>query len=760
MLSRLTDLCITRSGKWITLAIWLVFAGVIIGLSPSLDTSANMADFLPDEAESTKAYELSAGRFASQGIPVIVVFRNEDGLSGDDYVTETNFYHWLSDSEISKNIISVLSISKTPEARQELISPDNTTMTVLVNFSGSPTSDLFKDSVKDIRDQVRQIETGSLQIKVGGPGGLLQDLIKVFENIDGLLLIVTAVLVLVLLSAIYRAPVVALTPLIVVGLVLQVSQGLLANISSFSDFLRVNGQATGIMTVVLFGSGTDYCLFVSSRFREELRQVDDVHEAMKRTMDGIGIAVACAGGTIIIATGLLLFSALRSYQTLGPVIGLGVLVMTVAALTLVPAVLTIFGRFSFWPFRPKFSVNQPMTNSSGGIYSKIGKFVMNKPIGTLIVCVVVLGSFITGIFTLERSFDSLDSLPGNTESVQSFEMLRSGFSPGKISPTQVYVSLGNGKTVRQSLDIVDSISLRFYEHEAVSGVISPSRPYGMMGPGGEKYVELTFDDIARIKFEKSDPGYGLDFLSRYERYVSVDGEIALVELILKDNPYGSEAMDSIPELRTLADRLESEFRLGEGQILIGGETSEQYDTRLVGDRDTNLVLPLILLAIFIVLMLLLKSLVAPIYLVATIAFTYFSTLGLSMLIFKFGLNHEVITPSLPFFLFVFLNALGVDYNIYLMSRVREEAKKSNLDDAVEKALSNTGGVITSAGLILAGTFSALIALPLLDLMQLGIAVAVGVLMDTFITRTLIVPAIIKLLGRWNWWPNDIRVTTS
>ena len=755
MLSKLTDLCITRSGKWITLAIWLVLAGVIIGLSPSLDTSANMADFLPDEAESTKAYELSAGRFASQGIPVIVVFRNEDGLSDDDYVTETNFYHWLSNSEISKNIISVLSISKIPEARQELISPDNTTMTVLVNFSGSPTSDLFKDSVKDIRDQVRQIETESLQIKVGGPGGLLQDLIKVFENIDGLLLIVTAVLVLVLLSAIYRAPVVALAPLIVVGLVLQVSQGLLANISSFSDFLRVNGQATGIMTVVLFGSGTDYCLFVSSRFREELRQVDDVHEAMKRTMDGIGIAVACAGGTIIIATGLLLLSALRSYQTLGPVIGLGVLVMTVAALTLVPAVLTIFGRFSFWPFRPKFSVNQPMTNSSGGIYSKIGKFVMNKPIGTLIVCVVVLGSFITGIFTLERSFDSLDSLPRNTESVQSFEMLRSGFSPGQISPTQVYVSLGNGKKVRESLDIVDRISLRFYEHEGVSGVISPSRPYGMMSPIDKKQVEETLS-----KIEKGDPGYGLDFLSRYKRYVSIDEEIALVELILKDNPYGSEAMDSIPELRTLADRLESEFRLGEGQILIGGETSEQYDTRLVGDRDTNLVLPLILLAIFIVLMLLLKSLVAPIYLVATIAFTYFSTLGLSMLIFKFGLNHEVITPSLPFFLFVFLNALGVDYNIYLMSRVREEAKKSNLDDAVEKALSNTGGVITSAGLILAGTFSALISLPLLDLMQLGIAVAVGVLMDTFITRTLIVPAIIKLLGRWNWWPNDIRVSTS
>ena len=181
MLSKLTDLCITKSGKWITLVIWLVFASVVIGLSPSLDTSANTADFLPDDVESTKAYELSASRFASQGIPVIVVFRNENGLSLDDYKIETDFNRWLSDNEISKNIVSIVSITKIPEAKQELISPDNTTMTLLVNFSGSPTSDIFKNSVTSIREQVRQIETESLQIKVGGPGGLLQDLIKVFE---------------------------------------------------------------------------------------------------------------------------------------------------------------------------------------------------------------------------------------------------------------------------------------------------------------------------------------------------------------------------------------------------------------------------------------------------------------------------------------------------------------------------------------------------------------------------------------------------
>ena len=239
------------------------------------------------------------------------------------------------------------------------------------------------------------------------------------------------------------------------------------------------------------------------------------------------------------------------------------------------------------------------------------------------------------------------------------------------------------------------------------------------------------------------------------RFVSADGRAARIEVVLKENPFSGEALDAVPELRTLARQSARSLGLPEGSVLVGGDTAESYDTRTAGDRDSLVVLPLILLAIGVVLALLLRSLIAPLYLMASIAFTYFATLGLAVFVFVLLMGHAGVGPAVPFFLFVFLNALSVDYNIYLMSRIREEAPRAPLKDATRHALARTGPVITSAGLILAGTFSALMTLPLQDLLQLGFGVAVGVLIDTFITRTLIVPALVTLIGRWNWWPSRI-----
>jgi len=226
-----------------------------------------------------------------------------------------------------------------------------------------------------------------------------------------------------------------------------------------------------------------------------------------------------------------------------------------------------------------------------------------------------------------------------------------------------------------------------------------------------------------------------------------------IDLVLEENPFSREALDAVPDLRSLARQTGASLGLSPGSLLIGGDTAEAYDTRTAGNRDSLVVLPLILLAIGLVLAVLLRSLIAPLYLMATIAFTYFATLGLSVAVFILIFDHVGIGYAVPFFLFVFLNALSVDYNIYLMSRIREEARRSPLKHATRYALARTGPVITSAGIILAGTFSALMTLPLQDLLQLGFAVAVGVLIDTFITRTLIVPALVALLGRWNWWPS-------
>ena len=246
--------------------------------------------------------------------------------------------------------------------------------------------------------------------------------------------------------------------------------------------------------------------------------------------------------------------------------------------------------------------------------------------------------------------------------------------------------------------------------------------------------------------------------TRAMSYVSKDMSTIRIELVLEGNPYTTEALDFIPRVREIAADASKSLSWQPAVVLVGGQTAEAYDQRSAIDRDTFLILPLILLAIGIILGILLRSIVAPIYLVATIMFTYFATLGLSVLVFENLLGQPELNPVVPFFLFVFLNALGVDYNIYLMSRIREESKKSPLPIAIRNALSQTGGVITSAGLILAGTFSALMVLPLQDIFQLGFAVAAGVIMDTFITRTLIVPALGSLLGDWNWWPGNVRHT--
>jgi RND superfamily putative drug exporter len=524
---------------------------------------------------------------------------------------------------------------------------------------------------------------------------------------------------------------------------MQLSLSIIAFISENSSFLVVNGQSRGVMTVVLFGSGTDYCLFIASRFKEELKRTSSSIDAMRKTMKGIGGAVASAGATIIIASAILLIADLKSYQSMGPVIGIAIVIMTVASLTLVPAILTILGSKAFWPFTPKVNIDTQSEQTT--IYGKIGSIVLKKPIFTLLATGGALGIFIFGIVGSEKSFDQLDSLPQNTESVRSFELLRQGFSPGLLSPTNVYIDINKQNHLNTEIaSELDLIALAILKNELVADVSYFGRPFGFNSPIDTDVVleayQTNSTDLQPI-------------VERSQKFTSFNQNMLKYEVVLNINPYSTEALDFIPKLRnTLSKSLDSSSLI-EPNSFVGGETAEAYDTRTAADKDTYLVLPLILIAIGIVLVILLKSLVAPLYLLITIIFTYFSTLGLSIFIFKHIFNQDTVTPGLAFFLFIFLNALGVDYNIYLMSRLKEESAKSPLDRAVLKTLALTGGVITSAGLILAGTFSALMSLPLQDLFQLGFAVAIGVLMDTFITRTLIVPSLVKLLGQWNWWPS-------
>ena len=368
-----------------------------------------------------------------------------------------------------------------------------------------------------IRDRAAALDLPNAELAVGGPGGLIVDLVEVFASIDSFLLIVTVLLVLVLLILIYRSPIVALIPLLGVGLVFQLAGAVGAWVAQQFD-LPISGQTTGIMTVVLFGTGTDYVLFVSARFREELTRHDDKHEAMRRTMRGVGGAVASAGATILIASAALMFATLRSYQTLGPVIAIAVGLMVLAALTLIPAVLTIGGRRAFWPMQPRLNLEaaaQPEGPQDWrrSIYGRIGGVVLRWPRASLAATTAALALLIAGLFAFQPNYDQLASLPDNTESVRSFELLRSGFPAGELSPTRVYVSLPPGEQALdpKRLEQLDSLTLALAGHPAVARAAGPSRPFGTGRPEG------------------GPP-------SARARFVSADGGTARIDVVLTGEP--------------------------------------------------------------------------------------------------------------------------------------------------------------------------------------------------------------------------------
>ena len=533
MFGRLTDFVSSPRGKWMTLVVWVVVAGLLISQLPRLDeaTENEQALFLPRDAEATRAYEFAREHFPSTGTPVLIVFREPGGLGSAAYAAATEMASWLSGPDRPENVTQVLSPDPVTGPQSGLVSADGTTMYVFAEVVGEPADPAFIDTIEAIRDRSASADLPGVEIAVGGPGGLIVDLVGVFSQIDTLLLLVTVLLVLALLVIIYRSPIMATVPLLGVGLVFQLA-GAIAAWYALQFDVPVSGQTTGIMTVVLFGTGTDYVLFVSARFREELTRHEDRHEAMRRTMRGVGGAVASAGVTILVACAALGLATLRSYQALGPVIALAVALMMLAALTLIPAVLTVLGRRAFWPMQPRLeSTTAAQVDWRRSVYGRVGAVVLRRPGLTLAATVLGLGLLLTGLIPYRTNYDQLESLPGNAESVRSFQLLRSGFPAGELSPTRLYVSLppGAGALDPASLEQLDILTLELAGHPAVADASGPSRPLGVDGPPASVMPE----PVAR-------------------RFVSADGRAARIDIVLNDNPFSRGALDAVPQLRTLA----------------------------------------------------------------------------------------------------------------------------------------------------------------------------------------------------------------
>lgn len=772
MLNRITDFSSSPRGKWIVIAIWFLLAVVIVPLAPSLAdvTNNDSSSFLPEGAETTAVEELVDERFPSSTTPAILVFNNPDGLSAEQKAIAEDIGVWAQSDAAPDNVDgeSVVSIFTVPQAADSLVSEDGTMMTMVIGVSGDPTGDDYQEAVRAIRDQVDDLPIG-LDIAVSGPGGLILDLLAVFQQIDVFLTLVTAALVLVLLIIIYRSPVVPFVPLLAVGWVFTLAGSVAASASEQFGFL-VNGQAQGIATVLLFGAGTDYCLFIASRYREELRRIQDKHEAMRVTMRAVGEAIASSAATVLVATFILTFALLRSTSALGPLLSIAIGLMLIAGLTLVPTIVSALGRAAFWPARVAFNPDAAKRDAddASGFWPTVAGLVTRNPTTSLVASIALFGLFSLGLFEYRVTYDSITSLPEGTESREGFEDLRNAFPAGESAPIQVYVLLDDEGGVFANLDAIDELTGLLAEYPDIATVESVTSPLGTRNSGGANQLSAAMDQIpepVRAAIDAGDApqgdgaGVDEDTVQAIGVYVatapfrSADNGIARFDVILDQSPYALAQIEEIGDFRAYARSAADDAGI-DGNVLVGGETATNFDTKQANDRDIRVIIPFILVTIGIILGVLLRSVVAPLYLLGTIVIGYAGTLGLSTALFIYVFNFDGVGSAIPLYLFVFSAALGIDYSIYLMTRIREETRTGSFEEGVQTAVSRTGGVITSAGIILAGTFGALMILPLRDLFQLGLAVAIGVLLDTFVVRTVMVPGIVLLLGKWNWWPSQ------
>ena len=759
-------------GVAIIIIAWIVIAGVIQSVSPSIEevSTNDASEFLPTGTESLDAADLQREKFpAIQGLPAVIIYRNPDGLTDRDMakITEIDATIRERDHPNIALIISDFGSSQfgvggsgqqqgdTQRDSGPEISPDGTAITITVIISGSPADDEFVETVEWLReiDETIEVEIPAT-VHVSGPAGILTDALAVFRTFDFRVSAITIVLVLIILLAIYRSPLLALLPILCVGIALVVAQSIAALLTD-NFGLALNGQVTAIMAVLMFGAGTDFTLFIVSRYREELPAREDRFEAIRATMRAVGPSIASSAGTTAVAMMALILALSGSLKTMGPMLAMAIVVMLIAALTLIPAVLVAMGRVAFWPIKNI----QPNTKPTA-FWPRVANIISQRPGTLLVVTVVAMVALSAGLFEFTPRFSFIDGFPDSVESKAGFKTLQSAYPPGELAPTDVYISK-EGENLLEHLQAVEVVSARLADDPVVDSVTSITRPLGeplsVDMAAIQPLIAMIPDDpqeigalMASLPAEQSQLAGA--FLAG-QRLLSIDRTTTKLEVVLNVDPYNTEAMDAIPRLRATVRNAVEGSTLKGAKAVVGGESATNYDGREVTNRDFLVLSPIVIAAIWIILALLLGSIVAPTYLVFSVVLSFAAALGASVVIFEYIFGHDgTVYDSIPF-IFVFLIALGADYNIYIMSRVREETRKRGLAEGTRYAIMRTGGVITSAGIILAGTFSVLTTFPLLNLFQLGFTVMLGILLDTFVVRAIMVPAIVMKLGELNWWPS-------
>ncbi|WP_256760139.1 MMPL family transporter [Cohnella sp. WQ 127256] len=714
-----------KRSKWITLLVWIVAAGLLSVLLPSVKSEENNnAPNLNSSKPSVQADAIAEREFPSGAdIPALIVWHREGGLTDSDLQNVQKLSEKLTTSPVAhQTSVPPLHQLPLPAIKGEL-SKDGSTLVSPVLFSKQADTDQLKEGITKLKDYTLDLfgedpfavannSSDQLSARVTGPVGIQIDATGLFKNADVSLLIGTVLLVLVLLLLIYRSPVLALIPLVAVGFAYGVINPILGWMAH-EGWIVVDSQAISIMTVLLFGAGTDYCLFLISRFRQLLWVEKNKGKALLSAITGSSGAIAMSGLTVVLSLLALLVAEYGAYHRFAAPFSIAILIMGIASLTLVPAMLAIFGRASFFPFIPRtLDMQQERAVRKGkpaptvahkAPRNWIGNIVVRKPWWIVAICILLLGGLATFSTQIKFTYDIMSSFPKDMESREGYATIGEQFSPGELAPAKVIID-----TQGKSIPLAQQLS---------------SLPY--------------VDKVAEPQTGKQN-----------EQIIAYEVEFNL-------NPYSLEAMAHIPDLRAAAEQALANAGVSdpENRVWIGGQTAEQHDTKVTGERDTRIIIPIVIGLITLLLLLYLRSIVATVYLVLTVILSYFSALGLGWLIVHNVMGADAIQGSIPLYSFVFLVALGEDYNIFMISSIWQKRKHMPLKQAIKEGVGETGSVITSAGLILAGTFAVLATLPIQVLVQFGMITAIGVLLDTFVVRPFLVPAITLLLGRWAFWPS-------
>ena len=703
-----------KSRKPFALALLVVFVwfgitgvfGPMFGKLTSVQENNN-SSFLPKGAEATLASDEIA-KFSDKdsfNFPALILF---EGKATPETFAAIN-------AHIAK--VGALSLGETDAKVSDYLAPgqeisvfpsqDGKAILANVPLDGNAISKILPNDepvlpaiVEALREDIKPIaEANGFEPYVTGPAGLLGDLFGAFGSIDSTLLTTTLAVVAVILIFVYRSPVLWIIPLLSALFALTMAGGIVYLLAK-NDILDVDGQSQGILSVLVIGAATDYALLLIARYREELHLHENRFDAMRATYKGVWEPILASGSTVAISLLVLLFSQLTNTAGLGPIGAIGIVVSMFTILTLLPALLLVFGRWIFWPRKPLFDGEDHVLS---GLWSKVGNTIEKNPRKAWVISAAFLLMFAFASTTLKTDgLGTVDSFTGNPESVVGQRLLETHFPGGEGDPTRVVVSA----------DKIESVADRVLTAPGVTSVAP--------------------------QMDRANP-----------TVMQVVGGKAILNVTLNKAPDSVEAGNDIPKIREIAREVDP-------TALVGGTSAVYFDVRTANDRDNKVIIPIILIVITLILGLLLRSILSAIVLLGTVVLSYFATLGVCALVFNHVFGFAGGDNSFPLFAFIFLVALGIDYNIFLMTRVREESVKIGTRAGVIRGVTVTGAVITSAGIVLAATFAVLGLLPLVPLAQLGFAVAFGVLLDTIIVRSILVPGLVHEIGGKIWWPSKLQ----